>query len=143
MKIHDHAGDVTPPSAAEQVAGTMFDLSRLPAGSYAVDTSQDAADALNGSGELARARFAVLAYIARRPSTAPQIIAAWGCDSNRVAPRMTELRKNYGLIERTGVKIAGAHVHRLTATGWRVYQEQQARTHTADGSFGPERKTAE
>jgi hypothetical protein len=50
---------------------------------------------------------------------------------------MTELRKVYGLIERTGVKVRKAHVHRLTALGERILREQQARRLTAGGSFGP------
>lgn len=72
----------------------------FPAGSQAVDTSEDAADSLSPEF-LSRLRLDVLAYVADRGTegaTADEIAAAWDCDHNHVAPRLTDL-KDVGLVE--------------------------------------------
>lgn len=71
------------------------------AGFKVAGTSQDAANAIEGSGRAARLRDAVLRYYATHVSTADECAAALGESPFSIRPRVSELTKQGRLI-RTG-----------------------------------------
>ena len=84
---------------------TAFDFSarRYPdrAGFKEQGTSQDAANAIEGSGRAARLRDAVLRFYATNTATADECAAALGESPFSIRPRVSELTKKGRLI-RTG-----------------------------------------
>ena len=63
------------------------------AGYKAEGTSQDAANAIEGSGQAARLRLAVLAFYARHRGTADECAASLGESILSIRPRCSELLK--------------------------------------------------
>ena len=71
------------------------------AGFKAPGTSQDAANAIEGSGQAGRLRAAVLAHYTRHESTPDECAAALGESILSIRPRCSELLTK-GLLIRTG-----------------------------------------
>lgn len=71
------------------------------AGYKAEGTSQDAANAIEGSGRAARLRTAVLGFYARQNGTADECAEALGESPFSIRPRCSELVKQ-GRLVRTG-----------------------------------------
>ena len=84
---------------------TIIDFSarRYPdrAGFKEQGTSQDAANAIEGSGRAANLRIAVLGFYARQSGTADEAAAALGESPFSIRPRCSELVKQ-GRLVRTG-----------------------------------------
>lgn len=66
-----------------------------------IGTSQDAANAIEGSGRAANLRIAVLGFYARQSGTADEAAAALGESPFSIRPRCSELVKQ-GRLVRTG-----------------------------------------
>ena len=81
----------------------QLDFTRYPerAGFKAEGESQDAANAIEGSGRAARLRTAVLAHYATHESTADECAEALGESPFSIRPRCSELVKQ-GRLVRTG-----------------------------------------
>lgn len=80
-----------------------LDFTRYPdhAGYKTTGTSQDAANAIEGSGRAARLRIAVLGFYARQNGTADECAEALGESPFSIRPRCSELVKQ-GRLVRTG-----------------------------------------
>lgn len=80
-----------------------FSAQRYPdrAGYKALGTSQDAANAIEGSGQASRLRSAVLAFYGRRSGTADECAASLGESILSIRPRCSELL-TAGKLYRTG-----------------------------------------
>jgi hypothetical protein len=81
----------------------VLDFNRYPsiAGFKAAGTSQDAANAIEGSGRAATLRAAVLAFYATRNATADEVAEALGESPFSIRPRVSELSKQ-GRLVKTG-----------------------------------------
>lgn len=84
-------------------AQPQLDFTRVPgrAGFKAEGTSQDAANAIEGSGRAARLRIAVLGFYADHSGTADECAAFLGESPFSVRPRVSELLTK-GLLVKTG-----------------------------------------
>ena len=84
-------------------AQPQLDFTHYPkrAGFKALGTSQDAANAIEGSGRAARLRSAVLGFYARQSGTADECAEALGESPFSIRPRCSELVKQ-GRLVRTG-----------------------------------------
>lgn len=93
-------------------------LSRLPAGSQPVETSEAAADAMTPTA-LGRLRRQVLQFIASRGehgATADEIAAAFDAPHNRTSPRVTELA-SLQFVDRLDGKDGRRRLRRKTRSG--------------------------
>ena len=80
------------------------------AGHKAEGTSQDAANAIEGSGQAARLRTAVLGWYATHESTADECAAGLGESILSIRPRVSELLKQ-GLLYVTGLRRKSSSGH--------------------------------
>lgn len=161
MILRDDSFERRPPSAVEQMEGTMFDLSRPPVPSVAVHTSEQAADLLNGSTVVVERRWEVLRWVVKYRGSVDRFLAHKEAQTgkpvkaNSYAPRFSEL--DTVLIE----KCDGRHGHPLrreptrsstedrtfyaycwqpTNLGLNVLRQEEAARITHGGSFGPPAK---